>query len=78
MTTEGFGAELLSHQDDDGQWAGGTFFPADFSGDEDTPQPWTATTWALEGTAVKLTSATWEYDDLPYWAPMSTESSTGS
>lgn len=80
VTTEGFGAELLSRQDADGQWAGGAFFPAGFSGDEDTPQPWTATTWALKdlrewgvpasalaGTADKLTSATWEYDDLPYW-----------
>ena len=77
---EGFGAQLLSRQDPDGQWAGGAFFPADFGGDEDTPQPWTATTWALkdlrewglaasalEGTAEKLESARWEYDGLPYW-----------
>ena len=28
VATEGFGAELLSHQSDDGQWAGGAFFPA--------------------------------------------------
>lgn len=43
-------------------------------------QPWTATTWtlnslrdwgldaaALAGTAEKLASVRWEYDDLPYW-----------
>ena len=43
-------------------------------------QPWTATTWslnalrewgldpaALAGTAEKLESCRWEYDDLPYW-----------
>lgn len=27
---EGFGAELLSHQDADGQWAGGVFSPLRF------------------------------------------------
>lgn len=46
---EGFGARLLAHQDPDGQWAGGAFFPRDF--DESTvgpgEQPWTATTWSL-------------------------------
>jgi hypothetical protein len=30
VATEGMGAELLSHQDADGQWAGGAYFPADF------------------------------------------------
>lgn len=48
---EGFGAELLSHQDPDGQWAGGAFFPAGFfdSPERDLPgQPWVATTWALK------------------------------
>lgn len=49
---EGFGARLLDRQDDDGQWAGGAFFPADldFHGPEAQPgagQPWTATTWVL-------------------------------
>lgn len=44
VETEGWGARLLAVQDDDGQWAGGAFFPADFDwqGDEDG-QPWTAT-----------------------------------
>ncbi|MFD5095136.1 squalene cyclase [Amycolatopsis thailandensis] len=50
IATEGFGARLLAHQDPDGQWAGGAFFPAGFSGlssGEEVGQPWTATTWSL-------------------------------
>jgi hypothetical protein len=52
VATEGLGAELLAHQDADGQWAGGSYFPAgfDFEGPEAQPgagQPWTATTWSL-------------------------------
>ncbi|MEU3769959.1 squalene cyclase [Amycolatopsis keratiniphila] len=80
IATEGFGARLLAHQDPDGQWAGGAFFPTGFTGQEDG-QPWTATTWslntlrewgmdagALRGTAELLAeNSRWEYDDLPYW-----------
>ena len=52
VATEGFGARLLALQDDDGQWAGGAFFPADFDFTDpaaaaDWGQPWTATTWTL-------------------------------
>jgi hypothetical protein len=50
VATEGFGARLLALQDDDGQWAGGAYFPAgfDFDGPEaQDGQPWTATTWTL-------------------------------
>jgi len=52
VATEGFGSRLLALQDDDGQWAGGAFFPKgfDFEGPEAAPgagQPWTATTWSL-------------------------------
>jgi hypothetical protein len=52
IATEGHGAELLSRQGADGQWAGGAFFPAgfDFDGPEaagGAGQPWTATTWSL-------------------------------
>jgi len=51
VATEGFGARLLAVQDEDGQWAGGAFFPAgfDFDGSDgaDSGQPWTATTWTL-------------------------------
>ncbi|MDF2559255.1 MAG: hypothetical protein K0R99_701 [Microbacterium sp.] len=50
VATEGFGAALLARQDDDGQWAGGAYFPAGFFGSaeaEEPGQPWTATTWSL-------------------------------
>lgn len=50
VATEGLGALLLSHQDGDGRWAGGAYFPADFDfeGPEaQAGQPWTATTWTL-------------------------------
>jgi hypothetical protein len=82
IATEGMGAELLSHQDPDGQWAGGAYFPKGFDFASTEPgQPWTATTWslntlrdwgldaaALAGTAEKLrANSRWEYDDLPYW-----------
>lgn len=79
--TEGYGAELLAKQDDDGQWAGGAYFPGANDWQAEPGQPWTATTWslnmlrmwgvdaaALEGTAEKLaTTSRWEYDNLPYW-----------
>jgi hypothetical protein len=52
IATEGLGSRLLALQDQDGQWAGGAFFPAgfDFAGPEAAAgagQPWTATTWSL-------------------------------
>jgi len=50
IAVEGDGARLLAHQDADGRWAGGAFFPADFDVDtqDQTPgQPYTATTWTL-------------------------------
>jgi hypothetical protein len=46
IATEGFGARLLALQDADGQWAGGSFFPADFDFEgaerSEGGQPWTA------------------------------------
>src|SRR5215218_724546 len=51
VAQEGYGAELLSKQDSDGQWAGGAYFPAGYFGSpeaEQPGQPWTATTWALK------------------------------
>ncbi|KAA9155206.1 squalene cyclase [Microbacterium lushaniae] len=81
VVTEGHGAALLALQDEDGQWAGGAYFPADASPDE-PGQPWTATTWSLNSlrewgvpsealrpdTAALLErNARWEYDNLPYW-----------
>ncbi|MGO2749764.1 MAG: squalene cyclase [Pseudoclavibacter sp.] len=80
VATEGFGAKLLSHQDEEGTWAGGAFFPKGWGWENREPQPWTTTTWVLKdlrewgldasvlaGTAEKLETVTWEYDDLPYW-----------
>ncbi|MEX2324011.1 MAG: squalene cyclase [Acidimicrobiia bacterium] len=82
IVTEGFGARLLELQDSDGQWAGGAFFPADATPEEEG-QPWTATTptlnllreWGMDPkllrerrTAELLEqNSRWEYDDLPYW-----------
>lgn len=80
VASEGFGAKVLALQDDDGQWAGGAYFPSDASEDEEG-QPWTSTTWALNSlrewgvdaavlgdTAAKLAAnSKWEYGDLPYW-----------
>jgi hypothetical protein len=43
VATEGWGAQLLALRDDDGQWAGGACFPADFRGDFSQGQPWTST-----------------------------------
>jgi hypothetical protein len=81
LATEGFGARLLALQDPDGQWAGGAFFPKGWDFDNETAQPWTATTWtlnllrewgldaaALRGTAELLAeNSRWEYENLPYW-----------
>jgi hypothetical protein len=49
VETEGWGAQLLSHQDDDGQWAGGAFVPRDFDWSEwnTAGQPWTATCFSV-------------------------------
>lgn len=49
VETEGWGARLLSHEDEDGQWAGGSFLPSgfDFSEWQDVGQPWTATAFTL-------------------------------
>lgn len=43
VATEGWGARLLALRGEDGQWAGGACFPADFSGDFSGGQPWTST-----------------------------------
>ena len=56
VATEGMGARMLALQDADGQWAGGSYFPAgfDFEGPEAAPgagQPWTATTQMREAIA---------------------------
>jgi hypothetical protein len=73
---------MLSHQDADGQWAGGSYFPAGWDFESKEPgQPYTATTWslnslrewgvdasALAGTAEKLAAnSRWDYNNDPYW-----------
>ena len=49
VATEGWGARLLALQGEDGQWAGGAYFPAGYEGpaEGDDSQPWTATTYSL-------------------------------
>ena len=48
VETEGWGAQLLSAQDEDGQWAGGAYNPANYDWDSGEPgQPWTGTTHTL-------------------------------
>lgn len=49
IETTGWGAQLFSHQDSDGQWAGGAFVPARFDWQEwrEVGQPWTATSFSL-------------------------------
>jgi hypothetical protein len=49
VEAEGWGARLLSYEDEDGQWAGGAFVPSDFDWSEwqEVGQPWTATTFSL-------------------------------
>jgi hypothetical protein len=49
VETAGWGARLLSYEDEDGQWAGGAFFPRDFDFREwqEVGQPWTATAFSL-------------------------------
>ena len=49
VETEGWGARLLSYEDEDGQWAGGAFAPRGFGREdfEREGQPWTATASSL-------------------------------
>ena len=49
VETRGWGAKLLSLEDDDGQWAGGSFIPGgfDFREWQEVGQPWTSTLFSL-------------------------------
>ncbi|HEY9477446.1 MAG TPA: hypothetical protein VIQ26_03345 [Microbacteriaceae bacterium] len=49
VATEGWGAQLLALQGEDGQWEGGALFPARWSAFDELPkvQPWTATAYSL-------------------------------
>jgi hypothetical protein len=79
---EGWGAALLAVEDDDGLWAGGACFPANYRGGE-PGQPWTATMHTLQTLqllgldpasqaaqrAVSLVAANgrWEHDGQRYF-----------
>ncbi|TQS31797.1 hypothetical protein Golomagni_07911, partial [Golovinomyces magnicellulatus] len=48
IETEGWGKEIISHQDADGQWAGGSFAPSDVTQEEfRSAQPWCSTAFVL-------------------------------
>jgi hypothetical protein len=51
VAAEGWGARLLSLEDEDGQWAGGALFPArrtePDNREQPKGQPWTATAYSL-------------------------------
>ncbi|PZS33088.1 MAG: hypothetical protein DLM58_08450 [Pseudonocardiales bacterium] len=84
VATEGWGARLLALRGDDGQWAGGACFPADFRGDFSQGQPWTSTFPALtllrdlgvdpnaapvrEAIALVSENCRWEHDGQPFFA----------
>ncbi len=81
VATKGWGARMLALQGDDGQWAGGTYFPHLTA--EPEHQPWTATAWSLQllrgfgvdpadervrrAVALVRENSRWEYDDLPFF-----------
>jgi hypothetical protein len=84
VATEGWGARLLELRGDDGQWAGGACFPADFRGDFSQGQPWTATLPTLtllrdfgidpkaepvrETVALVRENSRWEHAGQPFFA----------
>jgi hypothetical protein len=83
VATEGWGARLLALEDEDGQWAGGSFVPRGFAWSEweAQGQPWTATTWVLtqlrefgldpermrRGVALIGAHSRWDHDGQPFW-----------
>jgi hypothetical protein len=81
VADEGWGARLLALQGDDGQWAGGTYFPSLDA--EPEHQPWTATTYTLlllrefgvdpadervrRAIALVRENSRWEHDGQPFF-----------
>ncbi|MFF5294096.1 hypothetical protein [Paractinoplanes globisporus] len=81
VATEGWGARLLELQDPDGQWAGGSLFPAGDAGPGPDGQAWTATEPTLtmlrlfgadpadervrQAVARAAAGSKWEYNDEP-------------
>jgi hypothetical protein len=84
VSIEGWGARLLALRGDDGQWAGGACFPADFRGDFSQGQPWTSTLPSLtllrdfgidpnaqpvrETLALVRENCRWEHAGQPFFA----------
>jgi hypothetical protein len=84
VAKHGWGARLLALRGDDGQWAGGACFPADFRGDFSEGQPWTATLPTLtllrdfgvephatpvrETVALVRENSRWEHAGQPFFA----------
>jgi hypothetical protein len=84
ISAEGWGARLLALRDEDGQWAGGACFPADFRGDFSQGQPWTSTLPTLtllrdlgidpnaqpvrEALALVRENSRWEHAGQPFFA----------
>ena len=83
VATEGWGARLLALEDEDGQWAGGSFVPRGFEPRdwEQEGQPWTATSHVLtqlrefglepermrRGVALIGANSRWDHDGQPFW-----------
>ena len=83
VTTEGWGAQLLSARDPDGQWLGGACFPGRGEPPTDGGQPWTSTLPAMmqlydfgldpttetarEMTALVAQNCRWEYNNEPFF-----------
>ena len=83
VETEGWGSRLLAVEDDDGRWAGGAHFPADFRFGQEDGQPWTSTTHVLSQlrefgldpasdrvrrmTQLIGANCRWEHDNQAYW-----------
>ena len=63
VETEGWGARLLSHEDEDGQWAGGAFALSQLRelGLDPSCEP------ARRAVALIGANARWEHDGQPYW-----------
>lgn len=81
VSTQGWGARLLSLRDPDGQWSGGAFFPR--TRPETPGQPWTATLFTLvdlkdlgldpdsqiaqETVSLIAANSRWEHAGQPFW-----------
>lgn len=84
VETEGWGAQLLALEEEDGQWAGGAHFPNGFHWGDEEGQPWTSTShslaqlreFGLDPTCDRVqqtvesvgANCKWEHDGEPYWS----------